>query len=173
MIAPGDPALPDTFLGPVINRRQQQQILGYIERARAEGGRVTVGGAAPTDLPSELAGGTYLLPTIVTGVDNSAEIAQNEVFGPVLVVLPHDGEEDAVQIANGTPYGLSGSVYTSDVSRGLEFARRVRSGTMTVNGGTYYGADSPFGGYKSSGMGRQNGREGFEQYLETKAVGYC
>jgi aldehyde dehydrogenase (NAD+) len=172
MIKPGDPALPQTFLGPVINRAQQDRILGYIDRARAAGAEITVGGAAPSDLPDPIAGGTYLLPTVVTGVDNSAEIAQNEVFGPVLVILPHDGEDDAARIANGTPYGLSGTVCTGSTERGLAFARRVRSGTMTVNNGTYYGADAPFGGYKSSGLGRQNGREGFEQYLETKAVGY-
>lgn len=171
-ILPGDPALPETFLGPVINRRQQERILGFVERARDAGADIPVGGSAPKDLPAGLSGGFYVQPTVVTGVDNSAEIAQNEVFGPVLVILPHDGDEDALRIANGTPYGLSGSVFTSDTDRGLAFARRVRSGTMTVNNGTYYGADAPFGGYKSSGLGRQNGLEGFEQYLQTKAVGY-
>lgn len=172
MITPGDPALAETFLGPVVSRRQQDRILGYIERARAAGADIVSGGVAPSNLPETISGGTYLMPTIVTGVENSAEIAQNEVFGPVLVILAHDGEDDAVRIANGTPYGLSGTVCTESRERGLAFARRVRSGTVTVNNGTYYGADSPFGGFKSSGLGRQNGLEGFEQYLETKAVGY-
>lgn len=172
-IAPGDPALPETFLGPVINARQQDRILGFIERARASGADITVGGTAPSDLPEELAGGTYVLPTVVAGVDNSAEIAQNEVFGPVLVILGYANDEDALRIANGTQYGLSGTVCSASTERALAFARKVRAGTMTVNGGTYYGPDAPFGGYKSSGLGRQNGIEGFEQYLETKAVGYA
>ena len=172
MIAPGDPALPETFLGPVINARQQERILGYVERARAAGAEITVGGKAPTDLPAEIAGGSYVLPTVVVGVNNSAEIAQNEVFGPVLVVLGYDGDDEALQIANGTEYGLSGTVCSESTERALAFARKVRAGTVTVNGGTYYGPDAPFGGYKCSGLGRQNGLEGFEQYLETKAVGY-
>jgi len=171
-IAPGDPALPETFLGPVISARQQDRILGFIDRARAAGADITVGGTAPSQLPEELAGGSYVLPTVVAGVDNSAEIAQNEVFGPVLVVLGYQDDEDALRIANGTAYGLSGTVCSASTERALAFARKVRAGTMTVNGGTYYGPDAPFGGYKSSGLGRQNGLEGFEQYLETKAVGY-
>ena len=171
-IAPGDPALPETFLGPVISARQQDRILGFIDRARAAGADITVGGTAPSQLPEELAGGSYVLPTVVAGVDNSAEIAQNEVFGPVLVVLGYQDDDDALRIANGTAYGLSGTVCSASTERALAFARNVRAGTMTVNGGTYYGPDAPFGGYKSSGLGRQNGVEGFEQYLETKAVGY-
>jgi aldehyde dehydrogenase (NAD+) len=171
-IAPGDPALPETFLGPVINARQQERILGFIERARAAGADITVGGTAPSGLPEELAGGSYVLPTVIAGVDNSAEIAQNEVFGPVLVILGYENDEDALRIANGTQYGLSGTVCSASTERALAFARKVRAGTMTVNGGPYYGPDVPFGGYKSSGLGRQNGIEGFEQYLETKAVGY-
>jgi aldehyde dehydrogenase (NAD+) len=171
-IAPGDPALPETFLGPVISARQQDRILGFIDRARAAGADITVGGTAPSQLPEELAGGSYVLPTVVAGVDNSAEIAQNEVFGPVLVVLGYQDDDDALRIANGTAYGLSGTVCSASTERALAFARKVRAGTMTVNGGTYYGPDAPFGGYKSSGLGRQNGVEGFEQYLETKAVGY-
>jgi aldehyde dehydrogenase (NAD+) len=172
LLAPGDPALPDTFLGPVINRVQQDRILGYVERASAAGAEITVGGAAPRDLPESISGGTYVLPTIVAGVDNSAEIARSEVFGPVLVVLPYEDEADALRIANDSEYGLSGAVFSASRERALAFARKVRTGTMSVNGGTYYGGDAPFGGYKSSGLGRQNGLEGFEQYSETKAVGY-
>ena len=171
MIRPGDPALPETFLGPVINRKQRDRIGDLLDRARSDGAVVS-GGTSPTDLPDYLAGGNYLLPAIVTGVENSAEIAQLEVFGPVLVVIAHDGEDDAIRISNDSPYGLSGTVCTSSTERGLAFARRIRSGTMAVNGSTYYGADAPFGGYKQSGLGRQNGLEGFEQYLQTKAVGY-
>ncbi|OJZ76176.1 aldehyde dehydrogenase [Mycobacterium paraffinicum] len=172
MIPPADPALPDTLLGPVINRRQQQRILGYVDRARAAGADIVVGGAAPQQLPDVIAGGTFVLPTVVAGVDNSAEIAREEVFGPVLVVLPYGDEDEALKIANDSEYGLSGAVFSGSRERGLAFARRVRTGSMSVNGGIYYGGDAPFGGYKASGVGRQNGLEGFEQYLETKVVAY-
>jgi aldehyde dehydrogenase (NAD+) len=172
MIRPADPALPDTLIGPVINRRQQERILGYIERARTAGAEIAVGGGVPDDLPEELAGGTFVQPTIVTGVDNSAEIAREEVFGPVLVVLPYSDEDEALRIANDSEYGLAGSVFSGSRERGLAFARRVRAGAMSVNGGIYYGGDAPFGGYKASGLGRQNGIEGFESYLETKTVAY-
>ena len=172
MMTPGDPARPDTFVGPVINATQQERILGFVDRARAAGAEMAIGGSAPTNLPPELAGGTYVSPTIVVGVDNSFEIAREEVFGPVLVVLPYRDEAEALAITNDSHYGLSGSVFSATRERALSFARRVRAGSMMVNGGLYYGADSPYGGYKTSGNGRQNGPEGFEQYLETKAVGY-
>lgn len=172
MIPPADPALPDTLLGPVINSRQQQRILGYIDRARAAGAEIAVGGTAPRQLPDVIAGGSFVSPTVVAGVDNSAEIAREEVFGPVLVVLPYDDEEEALRIANDSEYGLSGAVFSASRERGLAFARKVRTGSMSVNGGIYYGGDAPFGGYKASGLGRQNGLEGFEQYLETKVVAY-
>ncbi|CQD09082.1 NAD dependent aldehyde dehydrogenase [Mycobacterium lentiflavum] len=171
-ISPADPALPDTLLGPVINVRQQQRILGYIDRARDAGAEITVGGSVPSELAPVIAGGTYVLPTVVTGIDNSAEIARHEVFGPVLVVLGYDSEDDALRIANDSEYGLSGSVFSASRDRALAFARKVRTGSMSVNGGIYYGGDAPFGGYKSSGLGRQNGLEGFEQYLQTKVVAY-
>ena len=107
----------------------------------------------------------------VTGqLDNSARIAQEEVFGPVLVAIPHDGDDDAVAIANDSPYGLSGAVHSVDPDRAWAVARRVRTGTMSVNGGVWYGGDVPFGGYKQSGIGRESGRQGFEEYLETKTV---
>ena len=172
MITPGDPASPETFLGPVINAKQQERILGFIDRARASGAEITTGGGAPSGLAPGLAGGTYVMPTVVVGVDNSHEIAQNEVFGPVMVVLPYRDEEEALAITNDSRYGLSGSVFTASRERGLDFAARVRAGSMNVNGGLFYGADAPYGGYKTSGLGRQNGLEGFEQHLETKTIGY-
>lgn len=172
LMAPGDPARPETFVGPVINTTQRDRILGYVDRARSAGADIAIGGSAPTDLDPELAGGSYVSPTIVVGVDNSFEIAREEVFGPVLVVLPYKDEAEALAITNDSHYGLSGAVVSSSRERGLAFARRVRTGTMMVNGGLYYGADAPYGGYKTSGNGRQNGIEGFEQYLETKVVGY-
>lgn len=172
MMTPGDPARPETFVGPVINTTQRDRILGFIDRARGAGGEIVIGGSTPPNLGSGLDGGTYVSPTIVVGVDNSCEIAQEEVFGPVLVVLPYKDEAEALAITNDSRYGLSGSVYSGSRARALAFARRVRSGSMMVNGGLFYGADAPYGGYKASGNGRQNGIEGFEQYLETKTVGY-
>jgi aldehyde dehydrogenase (NAD+) len=112
------------------------------------------------------------MPTLVVGVDNSYEIARREVFGPVLAVLPFRDDAHALAIANDSDYGLSGSVFSASLERGLEFAKKVRSGSLNVNGGLFYGADAPYGGYKASGIGRQNGTEGFEQHLETKIVGY-
>ncbi|KLO28743.1 aldehyde dehydrogenase [Mycolicibacter heraklionensis] len=172
MMVPGDPARPETFIGPVINVKQRERILGFIDRAHSAGAEVAVGGSVPAGLDPELAGGNYVSPTVIVGVDNSFEIARDEVFGPVLVVLPYSDEAEALAIANDSPYGLSGSVFSASRERAMGFARRVRSGSMMVNGGLFYGADSPYGGYKMSGNGRQNGLEGFEQYLETKAVGY-
>ncbi len=172
LIEPGDPARPETFLGPVINARQRDRILGFVERARASGAEILTGGTVPDTLGPELANGFYVMPTVVAGVDNSHEIAQSEVFGPVVVVLPYRDEDEALRIANDSRYGLSGTVFARTRERGLAFASRVRAGSMNVNGGVFYGADAPYGGYKTSGIGRQNGLEGFEQHLETKTVGY-
>jgi aldehyde dehydrogenase (NAD+) len=173
MIAPGDPADPGTLLGPVINAKQRERILGFVERARAAGARITIGGTVPDGMNPELAGGFYVAPTVVVGVDNSAEIAQREIFGPVLTVLPYRDEAEAIAIANDSSYGLSGSVFSESADRAMNVAARLRTGSVNVNGGLFYGADAPYGGYKTSGIGRQNGIEGFEQYLETKTVGYC
>lgn len=172
LIAPGDPALAETFLGPVINPRQRDRILGFVDRARATGAEIPIGGTVPEALPDGLGDGNYVLPTVVTGVDNSHEIAQHEVFGPVAVILPYRDDDDALRIANDSTYGLSGSVFSRTRERAMAFATKVRSGSMNVNGGLFYGADSPYGGYKASGIGRQCGVEGFEQHLETKAIGY-
>jgi aldehyde dehydrogenase (NAD+) len=109
-------------------------------------------------------------PTLVVGLDNSARPAREEIFGPVLVAIPHDGDDDAVRIANDSPYGLSGAVHSADPDRAWAVAHAVRTGTMSVNGGLWYGADVPFGGYKQSGLGREMGVAGFEEYLETKSV---
>jgi aldehyde dehydrogenase (NAD+) len=170
--APGDPARPDTLLGPVISPRQRERILGYIDRARDAGADIVTGGTAATDLDPEIAGGNYLLPTLVAGVDNSAEIARSEVFGPVMVILPYRDEAHALAIANDSDYGLSGSVFSASTDRAMAFANALRVGSVNINGGLFYGADAPYGGYKASGIGRQNGIEGFEQYLETKTIGY-
>jgi aldehyde dehydrogenase (NAD+) len=162
----GDPTDPNNVSGPQISAKQRDRVLGYIQKGIDEGARLVVGGKRPEHLPK----GFFVEPTLFADVDNSMAIAQEEIFGPVLVVIPHDGDDDAVRIANDSQYGLSGGVASGSLDRALAVAHRVRTGGMNVNGGIGYAADLPFGGYKSSGIGRQNGLEGFEQYLETKAV---
>ena len=113
--------------------------------------------------------GYFYTPTLLTNVDPDSEVAQEEAFGPVLVVIPHDGDDDAVQIANNSIYGLSGAVFGSD-ERALAVARRIRTGTVGVNGGAWFGPEVPFGGYKQSGVGREMGAAGLEEFLETKSL---
>jgi aldehyde dehydrogenase (NAD+) len=128
---------------------------------------VVIGGGRPAHLPK----GWFVEPTLFADVDNSMRIAREEIFGPVLVMIPFEDDDDAVRIANDNDYGLAGSVTSADDERAMAVARRLRAGSVTVNGGVTYGADAPFGGYKASGIGRQNGIEGFEQYVETKSLG--
>ena len=161
-----DPNEPGTICGPVISARQRDRIEGYLRLALAEGGTFATGGGRPADREH----GFFIEPTLITGLDNSARVAQEEIFGPVLVAIPHDGDDDAVRIANDSPYGLSGAVHSADPERAWAVASRVRTGTMSVNGGVWYGGDVPFGGYKASGIGREMGVAGFEEYLETKSV---
>jgi aldehyde dehydrogenase (NAD+) len=168
----GDPALPQTLVGPLISAAQKQRVLSACEQARLDGAEIPTGGESFDDLPGSLAGGHYVQPTVIVGVDNSASIAQQEVFGPVLVMLPFGDDDEAVRIANDSAYGLAGAVSSASTERAMGVARRIRTGSIGVNGGMYYGADAPFGGYKSSGVGRQCGIEGFAQYLETKTIGY-
>jgi aldehyde dehydrogenase (NAD+) len=172
MVPVGDPALPQTLVGPVISARQKERVLDACERARREGAEITTGGRPFDDLPPELAGGFYVQPTVVVGVDNSAAIAREEIFGPVLVMIPFDDDDEAVRIANDSAFGLAGAVLSGSAERGMAIARRIRTGSIGVNGGMFYGADAPFGGYKSSGIGRQCGIEGFQQYLETKTIAH-
>ncbi len=168
MVPYGDPQSPDVIMGPLISDRQRTRVLGYIEKGIAEGATLAFGGGRPEHLPK----GWYVEPTLFTDVDNSMTIAQEEIFGPVLVVIPFEDDDDAVRIANDSIYGLAGGVFSASFDRALSVARRIRTGVMSVNGGAPYGADVPFGGYKHSGIGRQNGTYGFEQYLEIKAVGW-
>ena len=162
----GDPTDAGNFQGPQISAVQRDRILGYIEKGKAEGARVVVGGGRPAHLDK----GYYVEPTLFADVDNSMSIAREEIFGPVLVVVPFDDDDDAVRIANDNQYGLGCGVTSGSEERALAVARRVRAGTAGVNGGIWYGSDAPFGGYKASGIGRQNGVEGFEQYTETKTI---
>jgi len=163
----GDPNDFENLQGPQISRAQRDKILAMIEQGKAEGARITTGGGRPAHLEK----GWYVEPTVFADVENSMSIAQQEIFGPVLSVIPFDDDDDAVRIANASEYGLSGMVTSGDLDRALRVAHRIRSGTMTVNGGQWYGAEAPFGGFKASGIGRQNGDEGFEQYLETRTIG--
>jgi aldehyde dehydrogenase (NAD+) len=160
----GDPTDPGNLQGPQISALQRERVLGYIEKGVAEGARLVAGGGRPPQFDK----GFYVEPTLFADVDNSMTIAQEEIFGPVLVVVPFDDDDDAVRLANESHYGLGVGVTSGSEERALAVARRVRAGTVAVNGGVWYGADAPFGGYKASGIGRQNGPEGFEQYTETK-----
>jgi aldehyde dehydrogenase (NAD+) len=165
-IKPGDPNSKRTVCGPVISARQRDRIQGYLDSAIAEGGRFACGGGRPADLDT----GFFIEPTVIAGLDNSAKVAREEIFGPVLTVIAHDGDDDAVRIANDSPYGLSGTVFGADDDRAQAVASRLRVGTVNVNGGIWYSADAPFGGYKQSGVGREMGVAGFEEYLETKLI---
>ncbi len=160
----GDPTDPSVLQGPQISRRQQERVLDYIERGKREGARCLVGGGKP-ERP-----GHFVEPTLFVDVDPASTIAQEEIFGPVLCVIAFEDDADAVRIANQSIYGLSGAVASASEERALAVARGVRAGTFSVNGGAWFHVDSPFGGYKQSGVGRENGLAGFEEYLETKVI---
>ena len=162
----GDPRQPGTMCGPLISARQRERVEGYLRLAVDEGGRFACGGGRPADRDR----GFFIEPTVVAGLGNDARVAREEIFGPVLTVIAHDGDDDAVAIANDSPYGLSGAVSSADPDRAWAVARRVRTGTMAINGGVWYAGDVPFGGYKQSGIGREMGRAGVEEYTGIKAV---
>jgi betaine-aldehyde dehydrogenase len=161
----GDPREADTVICPVITEAHRQRILNYIQSARDEGATIATGGG----IPAGLSEGWYVEPTLITGVSNDMRVAREEIFGPVTALIPYDDEEDAIRIANDSPYGLSGCVFTADPEHGFEVARRIRTGTFSVN---TFAADfnSPFGGYKRSGYGREHGIAGLEGYLVTKTI---
>ncbi|MDQ2678600.1 MAG: aldehyde dehydrogenase family protein [Actinomycetota bacterium] len=166
----GDPQRPDVLQGPQISEKQRQRVLGYIEKGKEEGARLVLGGGVPTG--PEFDGGFFVEPTLFADVDNSMTIAQEEIFGPVLVVIPFDDDDDAVRIANESRYGLGGGVMAGSHERAMAVADRIRTGMLSINGGAPYGADLPFGGFKYSGVGRQNGTPGFDQYLELKSYAW-
>jgi len=159
----GDPADQDNYMGPLISEKQRDKVDGMVQRAVAAGATLVTGGQK-VDGP-----GYFYLPTLLTNVDPASDIAQEEVFGPVLVIIPHDGDDDAVRIANNSIYGLSGAVFGPE-ERALAVARRIRTGTMCVNGGAWFGHDVPFGGYKQSGIGKESGAAGLEEFLESKSL---
>jgi acyl-CoA reductase-like NAD-dependent aldehyde dehydrogenase len=165
-IVVGDPTDPATQMGPLVSRRQRQRVLAYIESGLDEGARLATGGVG---MPDGLSRGWYVRPTLFVG-DNSMTIAREEIFGPVLTVIPYADEDEALRIANDSDYGLAGSVFTADTDRGLAVAERIRTGTFGVNQGYTMDPFAPFGGVKASGYGRELGTEGIEGYTETKSI---
>jgi aldehyde dehydrogenase (NAD+) len=163
----GDPMDPAHLQGPLISERQRERVLGYIAKAKQEGARLMTGGGVPKHLPK----GYYVEPTLFADVDPRSTLAQEEVFGPVLAIIPFEDDDDAVRIANDSIYGLSGAVTSASEERALAVARRIRTGTLGINGAMWFAVDTPFGGYRQSGVGRENGIAGFEEYLETKVIG--
>jgi aldehyde dehydrogenase (NAD+) len=162
----GDPTDPGTICGPLVSARQRDRVEGYLRLAIEEGGSFALGGGRPEGLD----GGFFVEPTLIVGVGNDARVAQEEIFGPVLVVIPFDDDDDAVALANDSAYGLSGSVWSADRARAVAVANRIRTGTIGINGGLWFSPDVPFGGYRQSGVGRESGVAGFEEYLETKSL---
>lgn len=166
----GDPQRPDVLQGPQISAKQRDRVMGYIQKGQEEGAKLVLGGGIPTG--PEFDNGFFVEPTLFVDVDNSMTIAQEEIFGPVLVVTPYEDEDDAVRIANDSRYGLGGGVMAGSFERAKAVADRLRTGMVSINGGAPYGADLPFGGFKYSGVGRQNGDAGFAQYLELKSYAW-
>jgi aldehyde dehydrogenase (NAD+) len=163
----GDPHDPATVVGPLVAERQRDRVEGYIRSAVEAGARVVTGGARPAHLPR----GWYVPPTILGDVDNGMRVAQEEIFGPVLCLIPYDGDDEAVRIANDSQYGLSGGVWSADPARALATAKRVRTGSIAVNGAYPPFPAVPFGGFKQSGLGRELGPEGLAGYLEPRSIG--
>jgi acyl-CoA reductase-like NAD-dependent aldehyde dehydrogenase len=161
----GDPLDPATDMGPIANRPQYEKVIGYLRTAREEGAVAACGGE-----PDEQLGGLFVKPTVFTGVDPSSTIVREEVFGPVLAALTFTDEDEAVRLANATPYGLAGAVWTKDIHRAHRVAARLHTGTVWINAYRVVAPSVPFGGVGLSGLGRENGREAVNQYLETKSV---
>ncbi|BBX48587.1 aldehyde dehydrogenase [Mycobacterium cookii] len=163
----GDPADPGTAIGPLVAQRQQERVRGYIEAGKSEGARLVVGGS---EMPDGLDSGWYVKPTLFSDARNDMRIAREEIFGPVLTVIPYRDEDEAIRIANDSEYGLAGSVFTADVDRGYAVAAQVRSGTFGINQGYIMDPAAPFGGVKNSGYGRELGTEGIDSYTVSQSI---
>jgi acyl-CoA reductase-like NAD-dependent aldehyde dehydrogenase len=163
---PGDPFADTTRLGPLVSAVQRDRVRGYIQKGIDEGATLVTGGA---DAPDGLEKGFFVKPTVFSGVRRDMTIAQEEIFGPVLSILPYDTEEEAIDIANDTVYGLAGGVWSGDPERAKKVALQLRTGQVEVNGGGF-NLMAPFGGYKQSGHGRELGKYGLEEYLEVKSL---
>jgi aldehyde dehydrogenase (NAD+) len=163
---PGDPFAETTRLGPLVSRAQQDRVRGYIRKGVEEGAKLLTGG---DEQPDGLDRGYFVKPTVFSEVRNNMTIAQEEIFGPVLSIIPVDSEDEAVAVANDTIYGLSGAVWSGDADKARSIARQIRTGQIQVNGGSF-NPMAPFGGFKQSGRGRELGPFGLEEYLEVKAM---
>ena len=159
----GDPADHENNVGPLISEKQRDKVDGYVRRALADGATLVTGG-------ERFGPGFFYTPTVLADVDPSSELAQDELFGPVLAVITYTDDDDAVRIANDSIFGLSGGVWGADEERAISVAKRIRTGTVSVNGGAWFGVDSPFGGYKQSGIGREMGAAGLDEFLERKTI---
>ncbi len=163
----GDPWTPGIMQGPQISEQQRQKVLELIRSGIESGARLITGGGIPENLPV----GYYTEPTLLADVDPDSRVAQEEIFGPVLTVTPYDTEDEAIEIANNTIYGLSGEVSSGDVDRALAVAKRIRTGNVSINAKSHFGINSPFGGTGQSGLGYRNGAEGYREYLSIKTIG--
>jgi betaine-aldehyde dehydrogenase len=161
----GDPMDPDTYVGPLVSEKQRERVESYFEVALSEGATIATGGRRPGSAGE----GWYVEPTLLADVTNSMRVAQEEIFGPVIALIAYDDVDEAVRLANDSPYGLSGSVWSADPDAALAVARRIRTGMVSVNGAPQAWG-TPFGGYKMSGVGREMGPEGLQSFLEKKSI---